>query len=89
MAQQKQTSLISSYSMIDRRHSQLENELSEIALRRLLNHDVAHFLAHRSNLRRLRVASLLNLVVLFLRETNARLKQTTIGRGWWLKHKPS
>lgn len=61
-------------SKITLEHSQLENELPEVALRRFLRHDVAHLLAHRSDLRRLRVTSLLDLVVLLLGEADASLK---------------
>ena len=56
-------------------HLQLEHELPEVALAGLLRHDVAHLLAHRSDLRRLRVAGLLDLVVLLLGEADARLKR--------------
>lgn len=61
-------------------HSQLENELLQVALGRLLRHDVAHLLAHRSDLRRLRVARLLDLVVLLLGEADARLMNNDIQR---------
>ena len=54
-------------------HLQLENELLEVALGGLLGHDVAHLLAHRSDLRRLSVARLLDLVVLLLGEPDAGL----------------
>lgn len=54
-------------------HSQLEHELPEVALGCLLRHDVAHLLAHRSDLRGLRVAGLLDLVLLLLGEADARL----------------
>lgn len=59
--------------MLTERDLQLENELLEVALGRLFDHDVAHLLAHRSDLGRLRVASLLDLIVLLLREPDARL----------------
>lgn len=54
-------------------HLQLEDELLEVALGGLLGDDVAHLLAHRSDLRRLRVARLLDLVVLLLGEADASL----------------
>lgn len=55
-------------------HLQLEHEFPEVALGGLLRHDVAHLLAHRSDLRRLGVAGLLDLVLLLLSEADARLK---------------
>lgn len=54
-------------------HLQLENELLEVALGGLLGHDVRHLLAHRSDLRRLSVARLLDLIVLLLGEADASL----------------
>lgn len=58
-------------------HSQLENEFPKVALGPLLRHDIAHLLAHGSDLRRLRVARLLDLVVLLLSEADARLGTKT------------
>lgn len=56
-----------------RENLQLQYKLLQVALRALLDHDVAHLLAHRSDLRPLGVAGLLDLVVLLLREADARL----------------
>lgn len=54
-------------------HLQLLDELLKVTLGCLLRHDVTHLFADSSDLRRLRVACLLDLVVLLLGEADACL----------------
>ena len=54
------------------RHAQFEHEVLQLALRRLLAHDIRHLLADFANLGALRIARLLDLVAHLGRERDAK-----------------